>query len=61
VVFAVGLAVHSQLILTAITKNGNLAAITILAALVSGLSERFVDSIIVDLAVGRAHKVKEGE
>jgi hypothetical protein len=45
----VSLAVHSQIFLTALTHNGNLPAIMVLAALASGVSERLATSIIADL------------
>lgn len=50
----VGLAVHSQVLLTALTHGGNLASIMILGAMASGVSERLATSIIADL--GAAHK-----
>lgn len=43
----VGLAVHAQVFLTALTHGGNLPSIMILAALASGVSERLATSIIV--------------
>ena len=55
----VGLAVHAQLFLTAITRNGYMPEIMILAALASGASERFATSIIADLS-GSATRKKEG-
>lgn len=49
----VALAVHSQVFLTALTHGGNLAAIMVLAAMASGVSERLATSIIADLGAAR--------
>jgi len=51
----VSLAVHAQIFLTALTHNGNMPAIMMLAALASGLSERLATSIIADLTSARAN------
>jgi hypothetical protein len=55
----VSLAVHAEIFLTAITHNGNMQAIMMLAALSSGISERLAVSIIADLGGVKANKQKK--
>jgi hypothetical protein len=51
----VSLAVSAQLFLTALTHGGNTATVMILAALGSGVSERFATSIIADLGTSKTY------
>ena len=55
----VGLAVHSQIILTALSRGGHMTEIMLLAGMASGVSERLAGSIIADLGAPKAHKDKE--
>jgi hypothetical protein len=50
----VALAVHAGLFLSAITKNGEMVSIMVIAALASGTSERFATSIIGNLGSDKA-------
>ena len=55
----VGMAVHAQIFLTAITHDGNLPAVMVLAALASGVSERLAVPIIADLGAHKSTKEEE--
>jgi len=56
----VGLAVRSDLILTALTHGGKVPAIMILAAMASGAGERLANSIIADLGSVKSETLKHG-
>jgi hypothetical protein len=56
----VGLAVRSDLILTALTRGGKVPAIMILAAMASGAGERLANSIIADLGSAKTETLKHG-